>query len=416
VFLENAAQALHFTSGMRAYRRGLLSIAGIAIVLALGVGYWLGVDRRDGGNLNAAVEARESRGPARVPQWQPAREKVKAVFVDDKQREVHLSRAQVWNHPAVPIEQANLGADPRDPREIVCRFHVSELGGTTPKFDCDLESGEQVRVKYGRTGELQGEVAATRLLRALGFGADYVTFLERLRCYGCPEEPFSTMKAVEITQAEKLYRDLMLSYDSFEDFEWVTMERRYEGRPIETKRAAGFGMFELDKVSSTKGGASRAEVDALRLMAVFLAHWDSKPDNQRIVCRSPLGWDGNGQCQQPFLLIQDLGATFGPHKVNLDNWQDASIWDDRTQCLTSMRDLPYDGATFTQVRISEAGRQFLGKMLSRLSDRQLTELFRAARFDKPHGLFEGHSTVAEWVAVFKSKVRQIAEGPPCATT
>ena len=90
-----------------------------------------------------------------------------------------LSRAQLWRAPSTPIEQVNFATDPRAPEEIRCRFTVSELGGTAPKFDCTLENGEPIRVKYGKTGEVPGEVASTRLLRALGFGADHVSFVPK---------------------------------------------------------------------------------------------------------------------------------------------------------------------------------------------------------------------------------------------
>ena len=47
------------------------------------------------------------------------------------------------------------------------------MGGTTPKFDCERPGNDVIRVKYGRGNpELHAEIAATRLLSALGFGAD----------------------------------------------------------------------------------------------------------------------------------------------------------------------------------------------------------------------------------------------------
>jgi hypothetical protein len=70
-----------------------------------------------------------------------------------------------------------------------CHFQLSDLGGTTPKFRCALDDGSEVRVKYGFGSEIPAEAAATRLLAVLGFGADRVTLVERLRCYGCPREP-----------------------------------------------------------------------------------------------------------------------------------------------------------------------------------------------------------------------------------
>lgn len=399
---------------MRANRRGLV-VAGVVLVLGAGAFYFHDAFADRAGLAEEPVEARESSRAGRGPAWAEPKAKPKAKIVSDADREDLLSRAQVWQQPAMPIEQVDF-ADRNTPRWMRCRFRLTELGGTTPKFDCDLETGELVRIKYGRTGELPAELASTRLLRAFGFGADYVTLIEKLRCYGCPEEPFSVMKAVEITKAERLYRSLMLSYDKYEEFEWVAFERKLEGRAIETERLAGWAMFELSKVQPAKGGAPRAHLDALRLFAVFLAHWDNKSDNQRLICRGHDDWQKGQRCQQPFLLLQDLGSTFGPSKVDLEAWKKTRIWEDRATCLASMRDLPYNGATFEPVRISEEGRRFLAGMLTRISERQLTDLFTSARFDAPLGLLGRSSPVLDWVRAFTDRVHQISDGPACPPT
>ncbi len=102
--------------------------------------------------------------------------------------------------------------------------------------------------------------------------------------------------------------------------------------------------------------------------------------------------------------------------MDLEEWEHAAIWDDRSQCTVSLRHLPYDGATFGQARITEAGRRHLGNLLAQLTDQQLTDLFTGARFDKKHGLFSGAHPVSEWVRVFKKKAAQITEGPACPAT
>jgi hypothetical protein len=331
--------------------------------------------------------------------------------VSEEQRLDAIARAAVWQRPATPIADAWLGADPDAPKEITCRFKMTELGGTTPKFDCTLESGETIRIKYGNGPEIPAEAAATRLLHALGFGSDTITILERLHCRGCPAEPFSTMRAVEVTKAQPLYKHV-IDYGDTRDFEWVALERKLEARPIESPTVEGWAFFELDRVDPAKGGAPRAHVDALRLMAAFLAHWDNKPENQRIVCLAE-AWAEGTACPRPFLLIQDAGATFGPSKVDLESWEGAAIWDDRTQCTVSLRHLPYDGATFGHARISDAGRRHLGGLLAQLSERQLADLFSGARFDKKHGIFSGARPIADWVRVFRKKAAQITDGPAC---
>src|SRR2546429_671573 len=67
-----------------------------------------------------------------------------------------MRRAQVWFEPAVPIEHARLGENPPGPDtfppelEVVCTFKPGYMGGSTPKFDCELPDGDKVKVKYGR--------------------------------------------------------------------------------------------------------------------------------------------------------------------------------------------------------------------------------------------------------------------------
>jgi len=325
-----------------------------------------------------------------------------------------LARAQVWRPPAVPVSQAHLAAAPAAPAFLSCRFQISDLGGTSQKFDCMLENGDLVRVKYGRTPEIPSEVAASRLLRALGFGADEVMLVERLRCHGCPVEPFVTMKAVELTDSDGFYRQLV-DYEHYRDFEWVAIERKGGGRAIGTGQVKEWAFFELDQIDAAKGGAPRAHVDALRLLAVFLAHWDNKSENQRLVCESEHDWPEGGACRAPFAMLQDIGGAFGPRKVDLDGWRAAPIWDDRARCTTSMTALPYEGATFAPVTITEAGRRHLASLLGQLRDDQIAGLFAGARFDQATGLLPTvvpHG-IPEWVAAFKSRVRAISDGPAC---
>jgi len=354
------------------------------------------------------TQAARSEAPVTVP----ARKATKNVSAEE--RLDALTRAQVWRPPVVPVGKARLAAQPAQPSSLSCKFKITDLGGTAQKFDCTLEDGEQIRVKYGRTPEIPSEVAASRLLHALGFGADEVMLVERVRCYGCPSEPFVTMKAVDLTDTDALYKKFV-NYDNHQDFEWVAVERKHQGRAIGTDEVKGWAFFELDTINAAKGGAPRAHVDALRLLSVFLAHWDNKSENQRLVCLSEKDWPEGGTCGAPLAMLQDIGGAFGPRKVDLEGWKKAPIWDDRAQCVTSMTTMPYEGATFRPVRITEHGRRHLAGLLETLSDPQLTDLFTGARFDQATGLLSTgtSATIPEWVAAFKDKVRAISDGPSC---
>lgn len=365
--------------------------------------------------LAGAVAAAATSLPQKTadkPKEQAATKPLKSKTVSKEERLDALSRAAVWQQPP-PISKANLDADPKQPRELTCTFEITQLGGTAPKFDCRLADGSRIRVKYGRSPEVHSEVASAKLLHTLGFGADNVMMVERLRCYGCPSEPFMTMKTLGFAGAEKLYGKFM-DPKEFKDFEWVSVERKHYGRAIETEEVEGWAFFELDVIDQKKGGAPKAHVDALRLLAVFLSHWDNKSENQRLVCLSEKDWPEGGKCSQPFAMLQDVGAAWGPRKVDLPEWEKAPIWSDRAACKTSMDALPYHGATFSPVTITDAGRRHLGGLLSQLTDQQVEAMFKSARFDQSAGLLGGKGApISEWVRVFRAKVREITDGAPC---
>jgi hypothetical protein len=312
-----------------------------------------------------------------------------------------LARAIVWQPPSVPVAEADLESPVHGlPDDVSCTFKMTPVHGTVRKFTCALPSGELLRVKYAGA-EPHGEVAASRLLLALGFGADRVGFVRRVRCRGCPWAPFATMAAVTLAQAEGLY-ERVARRDQEIEFDWVAVERSFESEQIRTAEVEGWTFEELAKVST----ASPVHADALRLLSVFLAHWDNKSENQRLVCLSG-GPDARGRCARPFAMLQDVGATFGPRKVDLDSWREAAIWRDRARCEVGMEDMPHGGATFVPVRISEGGRQFLARALRSLSREQVLALFRGARFEPRHGRLQ------DWASVFDARVAQIADGPSC---
>jgi hypothetical protein len=316
-------------------------------------------------------------------------------------RDEALRRAQVWLG-----ERGNRQGAP-DGDVVECRFVPGIPTGTTSKFDCALPDGRIVKVKYGRNPELHGEVAATRLLAALGFAADIVSIVPRVRCYGCPRYPFATMRVFNLVGAIERFP---LNTDRYVDFEWVSVEHRFDAAAIEAGAVKGWAWWELDNVTE---GASRADLDALRLTAVFLAHWDNKAENQRLVCLDQPHGDVTNHCERPLLMIQDLGATFGPTKVNLAQWGSTSVWDDPRSCAVSMRRFPFRGATFPDVRISEEGRTQLARRFSALTEQDIRALFEAARFPEYHAGTNDEQDLAAWTAAFRRRVDQIVKAGPC---
>lgn len=287
--------------------------------------------------------------------------------------------------------------------DIDCRYEPKTTTGTTPKFDCRLADGRIVKVKYGLNPEIPGEVAATRLLNALGFATDHVSLARRVRCYGCPRSPYRSRQVAEWFFVAGLL-DRFLDFSEYADFANVAVERRFEARALEVGEHQGWAFHELNQVDAARGGATRAEVDALRLMAVFLAHWDNKTTNQRLVCLGDSGEDSAAPCAKPLLMLQDLGATFGPKKVDFLGWKHAPVWRDAEGCTVSMSEMPYRGATFGDVEISEEGRQLLVEKLSAFDSPAIANLFLSSNFPDAETGRVGASNVQPWVDAFEEKV------------
>lgn len=332
------------------------------------------------------------------------------------EHEAAIRRAQVWLEPRVPIASADLAANPGDEfkrdQVVQCRFDPEPMSGNTPKFDCRRPDGDIIRVKYGaQNPEVFAEVLATRLLSALGFPADRMYVVAGVQCAGCPAEPFTALQCLGRHDATK--ESCIGTIDDAQSrlFEPAVIERPLEGRRIESDKREGWAWHELSKIDAAAGGASRAEIDAFRLMAVFLAHWDNKPENQRLLCRGTNSEDD--PCRQPLAMVQDVGGTFGPDKLNVNRWRAYPVWADRASCRVSMRALPYGGSSFPDVRISEEGRAFLARRLETLSREQVRALFMGAKIELFASKDAASRDVERWVDAFMQKVDAIVRRPPC---
>jgi hypothetical protein len=322
-------------------------------------------------------------------------------------RKAVFNRAQVWRH--TDVRAMNLKAGPqqsgafRPGATVVCSYRDKELAGRSPKFACVIGRKDEVKVKFGGTnGEVYGEVLATRLLWALGFGADRM-YPVRVVCRGCPED----FGGVRLPNGDSR-------------FDPAVIERKMPGSEWPGEDGGGWSWNELDAVNAAAGRAPRAHRDALKLLAVFLQHTDSKPAQQRIVCLPSGRTRTRESCRSPFLMINDVGLTFGranrfnandTGSVNLVAWRQTPVWKDSTGCIGNLPK-SFTG-TLDDPLISEEGRRFLAALLTQLSDRQIRDLFDAARVHlrlrNPGDVSSGFGTIEEWVTIFKHKRAEIVE-------
>ena len=337
----------------------------------------------------------------------------------DQVRDDALARADVWSPPAVPPAAADLASNPGPfPDPAVCRFHPSEPSGATPKFDCVFEGGEVLKVKYGRNPEVHSEAVATRLLAALGFGADRMYVVKTLRCFGCRLDPY--------TAGNKLPGD----ESRFVDFHNVAVERRLEGKAIEGDGTPGWGWEELEKAQATERGSSRAG-------ATRCASWR---------CSSTTGTTGrttSASCACRRATRRSRAAvaarrsrtctTSAARSAAWERWtasapraRTSSSWTsrpgaaspsgrDRAACTVSIKAPHLHGATFEETAISESGRRLLSDQLVQITPAQMEGLFAGSLVGEYEEGSPATRDPSRWAAVLQDKVRQITEGAPCPT-
>jgi hypothetical protein len=327
--------------------------------------------------------------------------------VTEEARFAMIQRSQIWSPVSVremDIRRGPQGKGSFEPNaQVPCDYVEQPVEGNSPKFYCRLSDGSVVKVKYGH-GEVEGEILATRLLWALGFGADRM-YPAVVSCRGCAADPWKNRHPVEETNV----------------FNPAVIERKFPGHAVETKKIKGWAWPELNMIDATLGGAPVEERNALALLAVFIQHSDSKPEQQRLTCLSHDDFDeeGNrtGECAKPFMMLNDVGQTFGKanylnrsnlSSVNFDGWSREKVWVDGKSCVGNIS-LSRTG-TLERPKISEAGRALLAGLLTQLTDRQIHDLFDVARVElrsrKP-GSGEPPATNDEWVAAFKQKRDEI---------
>ena len=326
-------------------------------------------------------------------------------YINANERLAAIKRAQVWRKTNVAAMNIRLGPQGEDAfapdTTVTCKYVKETFAGSSPKFGCTLGDDDQVKVRYGRENrEIFAGVAATRLLWALGFGADAL-YPVHVICRGCPPALQGEPTATGETR-----------------FDFAAIERTMPGRDMEAPSVGpGWAWSELDLVDERAGGAPRAHRDALKLLAVMLQHTDNKAEQQKLLCVDPETPKHKlAACASTFMMIHDVGLTFGTatllnsqprSSANLQEWSRTPMWKDPDHCVGNLP--PSQSGSLNNPIISEAGRQFLSDLLAQLSDRQIQDLFIAARFAEKPGLNgEGGGSVGDWAAAFKKKRDEIA--------
>jgi hypothetical protein len=282
-----------------------------------------------------------------------------AVFgVQDKSKKEKKALPQgtpiLWQEPA-DIESRDLllgpGGAELKPDLSSVTFVKDEAGGYSVKYRVRDGAGKMWVAKLGN--EAQSETAATRLVWAVGYATE-VNYLAP--CVQIKNAP-SPRKKVERC-ADNGFANV-----------------RFEARPEEVKRLDEWS-WKSNPFVGTK------ELQGLIVLMGLLNNWDTKDTNNKILFVP--GGEQGGQAELRY-IISDLGATFGKTGNAITHNRNQPETFVKTKFIKKVEGdrvrFDYNGKNgdlFNNITVEQAS--WIGGLLSRLSDQQLSDAFRAANY------------------------------------
>ena len=267
---------------------------------------------------------------------------------EKKEKKIPQGTAVLWREPG-DIASRNLllgpGGERMKPDLSRITFVKEEKGGYSKKYRVKDGSGRTWVAKLGK--EAQSETAAVRLVWGVGYVSEINYLVPRLTIEG---------------------------KGTFENV-------RLEARPDNVER------FDAWTWTSNPFAGKR-ELKGLKVLMALMENWDIKDDNNRILAVQ------NGNRTELQYIVSDLGTTFG--KTGGQKSPMAfikSIKGSRNEPEDYVNDefidgvegnvvkLDYDGKNESLMRdITIADARWIGGLLSRLTDTQIQDAFRAANY------------------------------------
>ena len=216
------------------------------------------------------------------------------------------------------------------------RFIKEEKGGWSKKYRVSDANGTEWVAKVG--SEAQSETAAVRLVWAAGYMTEIVHLLPQVTIPG---------------------------KGTFENV-------RFEARPDRVKR--------LDEWAWKKNPfVGTRELEGLKVLMALLNNWDLKDENNVIF------QVGN----EAHYAISDLGATFGKgggfpfwrltrSRNNPEDYADSQFIEKVEGRYVNIHYVGVNSSLFDKIKVEDA--RWIGGVLSRLSDAQIADAFRAANY------------------------------------
>ena len=300
----------------------------------------------------------------------------------------------LWRDPG-NISRRNLTFGPGSPELAPVApftFLMEEATGESAKFDVTDARGVTWVVKVGP--EAQAETVATRLVWAVGYFADEAYYLER----------------AEIRNLPKLSRGM-----EFVDKGSVVRAARFEPKRKGIRRGANWD-WEANPFLKTR------ELDGLKVLMVLLANYDTSIRNNKILTTTN---PKTGVLEGRYVAT-DIGATFGKvgglggkrSKNSLEDYRlnkfivgvengyvkfDYDTTPKKMGMFASVFKPSYKSSQEKKERamrnIPVANAKWIGSLLAQLSDEQLRDAFRAAKYDQ--------HTMDGFIAVLRDWINQL---------
>jgi hypothetical protein len=276
-------------------------------------------------------------------------------------------------------------------------FVMEDKIGASPKFRVKDAQGMNWTVKLGI--EAKSEIVATRLVWSMGYFAEEAYYFDR----------------VEIKNLPRLARG-----QEFVEGGSTVRSARFEPRRAGVKRGAIWDWLQNPFVGSR-------ELDGLKVLMVLLANYDTRLDNNRVLSMQNAESGG----REARYVVTDIGATLGQvgglggtrSKNNLEHFRNAKFivgvqngvveFDYNTTPKGSGKFASFfnRGYAKRQANKEKAMRhipaenaRWIGSQLSRLSDEQLRDAFRAAGYD--------NSTMEGFIKVMRARINQLTQLTP----
>jgi hypothetical protein len=271
-----------------------------------------------------------------------------------------VGRPVIWKNP-LNIKSRDLllgpGGQELRPDTSMFRFVKEEKGGYSPKFRVRDEGGREWVAKLGK--EAQSETAAVRLLWAVGYQTEINYLVPCAHIAGAPKP----RKKVERCEGQG-FRNV-----------------RLEARPGDVERTGGWKWKRNPFVG-------RRELQGLIVLMGLINNWDIK-DANNVILYVP-GRSGRNAIAESQYVISDLGATFGKtgnvpffwritrSRNNPKDYADARFIDKVKGTRVAFRYGGKNRGLFKNITLADA--KWIGDLLSRLSDEQIGDAFRAANY------------------------------------